>query len=218
MSADPLRIFSLDNEHFDFLANALSQRGYAVLPEALPPTLASSLFLRVSALADEAFRAAGVGREGGFQLNPFVRSDQIRWMSASDPAEKAYLAWMETLRQALNQRLFMGLFDYEGHFARYQPGAFYKKHLDAFKGRSNRVLSTVFYLNPGWQESDGGQLLIYGDANQVVARVTPLLGTLVVFLSDAVPHEVLAAKRTRYSIAGWFRVNGSIGDQLDPPR
>ncbi len=218
MSADPLHAPLLDDGVFDLMADALDERGYAVLSSVLPPALASALFLRVTALADEAFRAAGVGREGDFQLNPFVRGDQIRWMNASDPAERDYLQWMEALRQALNRRLFMGLFDYEAHFARYLPGAFYKKHLDAFKGRGNRVLSTVFYLNPGWRESDGGQLVVYDEADHVVARITPLLGTLAVFLSDAVPHEVLASRRTRYSIAGWFRVNGSIGDQLDPPR
>lgn len=36
-----------------------------------------------------------------------------------------------------------------------------------------------------------------------------MLGTLVVFLSEEFEHEVLPAKRDRYSIAGWFRVNPS---------
>jgi hypothetical protein len=30
-------------------------------------------------------------------------------------------------------------------------------------------------------------------------------GTLVVFLSDRFPHEVLPARRERLSLAGWFR-------------
>lgn len=188
------------------------------MPDALPPALAADLLLRVTRFDDDQFRSAGVGRQGDYLLNPFVRSDEIHWLSDADGAERQYLDWMEQLRGALNQRLFLGLFDYEAHFARYQPGAFYKKHLDAFKGRSNRVLSTVFYLNPGWLEADGGQLLIYGDSDEVVDRVNPLMGTLVVFLSDKVPHEVLAARRNRYSIAGWFRVNNSLNQHLDPPR
>jgi len=48
--------------------------------------------------------------------------------------------------------------------------------------------------------------------------VLPQLGTLVVFLSEEFPHEVLAAQRDRYSIAGWFRVNSSTAQQIDPPR
>lgn len=217
MSAE-FAVSSIELPLFDEIADGLTERGFVVLPLALPPAVSEALLLRVTALGDDAFRRAGVGRERDFQLNRFVRSDEIRWLTSADSAEEQYLAWMEQLRQAINRRLFMGLFDYEAHFARYLPGAFYKKHLDAFKGRSNRVLSTVFYLNSGWQEADGGQLLIYGDDDAVVSKVTPLMGTLVVFLSDSVPHEVLAAKRTRYSIAGWFRVNGSINAQIDPPR
>ncbi|MEC8082200.1 MAG: 2OG-Fe(II) oxygenase, partial [Pseudomonadota bacterium] len=29
-------------------------------------------------------------------------------------------------------------------------------------------------------------------------------------------HEVLKAKRTRHSIAGWFRVNNNTQNNLDP--
>ena len=35
--------------------------------------------------------------------------------------------------------------------------------------------------------------------------VLPRGGTLVVFLSDRFPHEVLPARRERLSLAGWFR-------------
>lgn len=218
MSAESLLSLVQHDPLFDSLADALSEQGYAVLPAALPPALTEALFLRVTALDEAAFRRAGVGREGDFAVNPFVRNDDILWLGSQHGAEAQYLQWMETLRQEINRRLFLGLFDYEAHFARYQAGAFYKKHLDAFKGRSNRVLSTVFYLNPGWQAGDGGQLVIYDNAEAVAARVTPLMGTLAVFLSDRVPHEVLPAQRTRYSIAGWFRVNGSATALADPPR
>ena len=47
--------------------------------------------------------------------------------------------------------------------------------------------------------------------------VTPSFGTIVVFLSEEFPHEVLPAKRDRYSIAGWFRLNSSIANNIDPP-
>ena len=33
-----------------------------------------------------------------------------------------------------------------------------------------------------------------------------------------VPHEVLPARRERYSIAGWFRVIGNGAGRVDPPR
>ncbi len=202
---------------FDRLADALSARGYAVLPAALPGEIAEQLQRRVATLGDSAFRPAGVGRQQDYQKNRAVRGDDIHWFTAGDHSESAYLAWMEQFRQALNRRLFLGLFDYECHFARYAAGSYYKKHLDAFRGRSNRVLSTVFYLNEGWAAADGGQLLIYNDSDEVVASVNPEMGTLVVFLSENVPHEVAIAHRQRHSVAGWFRVNASIGAHIDPP-
>ncbi|MEC7468361.1 MAG: 2OG-Fe(II) oxygenase, partial [Pseudomonadota bacterium] len=32
------------------------------------------------------------------------------------------------------------------------------------------------------------------------------------------PHEVLPATRDRFSIAGWFRVNNSTAQRVDPPK
>jgi SM-20-related protein len=119
----------------------------------------------------------------------------------------------------LNQRLFLGLFSFESHYAHYAPGAYYKRHYDAFRGEANRVLSVVCYLNPNWSASDGGELVLYRDEqDREGLKVVPLYGTVVVFLSEEFPHEVLPASRDRYSVAGWFRVNCSIDNKIDPPR
>ena len=117
------------------------------------------------------------------------------------------------MRLGINRRLFMGVCDYECHFAHYNIGAFYKKHVDAFSankktGQSNRVISTVLYLNETWQQENGGELVIYGeDGEQVVEKILPEFGKFIIFLSEKFPHEVLPATRARKSIAGWFRVN-----------
>ena len=106
----------------------------------------------------------------------------------------------------------------ESHFAHYAPGHFYKRHIDAFKGDANRVLSLVTYLNPDWLSTDAGELVIYQDSDDRQGKyVRPELGTLAVFLSEEFEHEVKAAKRDRYSIAGWFRLNSSTPDKVDPP-
>ena len=47
--------------------------------------------------------------------------------------------------------------------------------------------------------------------------MTPSFGSVAIFLSEEFPHEVLPATRDRYSIAGWFRVNTSTADRIDPP-
>ncbi|NVK43627.1 MAG: 2OG-Fe(II) oxygenase [Oceanospirillaceae bacterium] len=204
---------------FDRIADALIESGYCVLPDALPEDLTRNLYHYVQQLDDDDFRRAGIGRDQEHQLDRRVRSDEIRWLSPDKPAETAYLEWMAALRLGINRRLMLGLFDYECHFARYPQGAFYRRHLDAFQGRTNRVLSTVYYLNRDWTEADGGELLIYADeqAREPLERVIPTSGTLVIFLSDRFPHEVLPAGRERLSVTGWYRVNNSIGGLIDPP-
>jgi SM-20-related protein len=114
---------------------------------------------------------------------------------------------MESLRQALNRDLFLGLEDFESHFALYPPGAFYVRHLDRFRDNDRRTVSTVLYLNEGWLPQHGGQLRMYLK-DGVEHDVQPVGGSLVVFLSGDVPHEVLPASRERLSLTGWFRRRG----------
>lgn len=102
----------------------------------------------------------------------------------------------------------------------YPPGAFYKKHLDSFRGRSNRIVSTVLYLNSAWTTSHGGEMALFDpdDPDREIARIRPELGTFVCFLADRLPHEVLPTQTPRASIAGWFRRNTSLGGTTDPAR
>ena len=201
------------------IVTGLVQQGYAVIPNALPADISAGLFQQLLNADKEDFSRSGIGRDFDHQQNSFVRRDHIKWIAGETEAETCWLAWIGRLRLYLNQSLFLGLFSFESHFAHYAPGAFYKKHLDAFKGQANRILSTVFYLNPGWEPSDGGELVIYSpESDEVIHQVSPVYGTLVVFLSEDFPHEVAVAHRHRYSVAGWFRVNSSLGNQIDPPR
>ena len=203
----------------DQIARDLQRQGYSIQPNAITGTLAESLWSEVSQLSDDWFHQAGIGRARDYQLNRFNRTDSVCWIDGTTEPCQHWLQYTEMLRASLNQRCFLGLFSYESHYARYLPGQYYKRHLDAFQGEANRVVSTVLYLNPGWQPDDGGELVIYESATDTVGiRVTPAFGTLVCFMSEAFPHEVLKAKRTRYSIAGWYRLNQSSTDRVDPPR
>jgi SM-20-related protein len=200
-----------DDPVFMQIAEDLAARNFSVIPNALPPALSAALFQQIQALSSAQFNPAGVGRDHAHTLNQFVRRDSIRWISGQTDAEHIWLQWAERLRNSLNQQLFLGLFSFESHFAHYSPGDFYKKHLDAFKTdtlsrKANRILSVVAYFNPGWLPDDGGELLIYNAAGtESLLQVIPAYATLAVFLSEEVPHEVLPARRDRYSIAGWFR-------------
>jgi SM-20-related protein len=77
-------------------------------------------------------------------------------------------------------------------------------------GKRNRILSTVLYLNEDWQACDGGELVVYESTGKsIIATVNPTFGRMIIFLSDAFPHEVLVSHKTRRSIAGWFRASDS---------
>jgi SM-20-related protein len=150
-----------------------------------------------------------VGRGLGQEVRDEIRGDQVLWLESADPLveQQAYLAKLEELRLALNQRLFLGLLEFQGHFAIYSEGAFYKPHLDRHAGTSNRVVSMILYLNPDWQPGDGGELKLwttFGDKAGAFVLIEPRMGTLVCFLAGDFWHEVLPATKTRMSITGWF--------------
>lgn len=204
---------------FERIALDIRDKGYSINPAALPSALCNALIAHLVQMNDSKFTAAGIGRDMQHMQNTFVRKDEICWITGESEAGRDWLSWAGELQQYLNRRLFLGLFSFESHFAHYAPGDYYKRHYDAFKGETNRVLSVVVYLNPDWGCEDGGELVMYADAcDQTGVRVTPLSGTVVVFLSEDFPHEVLVANRDRYSIAGWFRVNTSTAEHVDPPR
>ncbi|PCI63160.1 MAG: proline hydroxylase [Kordiimonadales bacterium] len=199
---------AFDEQTLEEIANAISKHGYIILPNVLRTDLFERLRQRAKAFTSSEWKAAGIGRNNAHHLDKQLRSDSIHWITDRHPSEVDFMALMESLRIGLNRRLFLGLFNFEAHFSKYPAGAFYVKHIDALKGRSNRVLSAVYYLNADWQLDDAGELLIYPETGkEPIERVLPKGGTLVLFESVRFPHEVLKANRTRFSIAGWFRVN-----------
>lgn len=213
MTDDPLSaaIDDLDRELFSRIGGELSDKGYSINPGALPFDLGNALSRHLGGLSEAQFNRAGVGRNSGQHLNDTVRTDSISWILRDSAVECAWLDWAARLQMSLNRQLFLGLNSFESHFARYVSGDFYARHSDAFKGESNRVLSLVVHLNPDWAQGDGGELVLFtGAGGRERITVNPCHGTVSIFLSEDFPHEVLIAKRDRYSIAGWFRVNSSL--------
>ena len=106
-----------------------------------------------------------------------------------------------------SRSLYLGLTEIESHFTIYPPGAFYRKHLDRFRGSEQRQVSSILYLNQGWSPEHGGQLRLYLDeANDATyLDIEPTGGTLVLFLSGRFWPAVLPATRPRMSLTGWFR-------------
>jgi SM-20-related protein len=208
-----------DEALYGLIAKDLELKGYSIRHCALPEALSDVLTEHALSLAADNYEPAGIGRGETFLHNDFVRTDEICWITGESNAGMQWINWTSGLQQFLNRKLFLGLFSFESHFAHYAEGQYYKRHVDAFKGEANRVLSLVVYLNPSWTPDDGGELVLYKNVHDLEGtKVSPLLGTIVTFLSEEFPHEVLPAKRDRHSIAGWFRVNTSQNGKIDPPR
>ena len=184
------------------------QRGVFWISERgldLPLCAALTAELRALAAASR-LHGAGVGRAASHRRDTGLRGDRIAWLTSATPSQRQLLKSLERLRVALNRTLYLGISGIEAHFANYPPGARYARHVDSFVGASNRVISLVTYLNADWRHDDGGELVLYAsDAARELARVEPRAGTVVVFLSEEVPHEVMPATRPRDSIAAWFR-------------
>lgn len=212
---------ALPRERLAELVDALVAQGWYVGEAFIPADLCAELYQELGAMADrEALDAAGIGRGQEHALRRDIRGDAIRWLDRESRARRRYLEAMGALQQELNRALFLGLFEYEAHFAHYPSGAFYRRHLDSFRGRANRVVSTVGYLNPDWPADGGGEMVIFAaeDPERELVRVRPEAGTFACFLSESVPHEVLPTRLPRASIAGWFRRNASLGGLVDPAR
>ncbi|EOX4903796.1 2OG-Fe(II) oxygenase [Vibrio alginolyticus] len=196
----------------DKMIDALATHGYYIWDDFLSEQ-------EVTQLRDcipSNWKKARIGRNDDVTRIESIRSDKIQWLSPNmGHAVTSYLDKTEEIRQEVNRHLFLGLFEYEAHFAKYEEGDFYQKHLDCFKGNENRRLTTVFYMNESWTEKDAGELVVYDLNDNKIATIPPQSGRLLLFLSEQFPHEVLPTNAERFSIAGWFRINGVRDNVLD---
>ena len=201
------------------MASNILKDGYSVHTDALPLLLGQSLWDQSHDLSCNTFNHAGIGRDHGRHFDPDIRSDEIAWINDSEKTGLAWTTWMSELQACVNAKLFLGLFSFESHYAIFRPGGFYLRHSDAFRGDQNRILSITVYLNQDWQKIDAGELVLFvGRQSLDQIEIAPKFGTIVVFLSEEVPHEVRTTSKNRHSIAGWFHANRSTTRHVDPPR
>ena len=215
------------------LLDALERDGYAITDGLFDRSLAESLRHEAGALLDEGvFQPAAVGgsrsrkrREAasrpslasGPRLVPIgeaTRTDHIHWLdAAASGIQQTFLGAMESLRQAINQRLMLGLFDLECHFACYAPGGYYRMHLDRFQHDDRRALSAVFYLNDAWTADDGGALRLYLGETAKAQPVHPCTAPLASVPSATAPTFMKG--RTSKASRATDSARGPIADVQD---
>ena len=206
-----LPAIDITQDIFEHICENIADKGYIVLHNLFPIAVLNNLVDDLSQISTSAFKPAAIGRQKDQQVVETIRSDKICWLDSTMDFAAPYFDWSEQLRLAINRYFFLGLFDYETMFAYYEPGAFYKRHLDAFRGQTNRRLTSILYLNPDWQPSHGGELLMYqDDETEPFQVVEPRFGTMVIFLSELFPHEVSLSHHDRYSLTSWYRINDGM--------
>ena len=174
------------------------------LNEDLSSKLKENLLLL---LLDEKFKVAGIGSKSNLVTNQLIRSDIIYWLDRkhNNIHENSFFDLIDLFVEYLNRTCYTGITGYEFHYAYYEKGSSYKKHLDQFKDNQNRAYSMIMYLNTNWNPSDGGQLCIYHqDFSQIIS---PINGKCVFFKSSELEHEVLLNHKSRMSITGWLKTN-----------
>lgn len=194
-------------ERFEQLIEGFLNHKVGVSTQFISKDLATALQQNIHALRSEGeMVAAGVGDAQNRTLDKGIRRDKIYWIDNAtvNAAEREFLAEVEEFISYLNRTCFTAINDYEFHYAVYDAGSFYKRHIDQFRNNNYRKFSLITYLNDDWQESDGGNLLCYHDSGKIES-ISPTNQKSVFFKSDEMEHEVVVASRPRMSITGWLK-------------
>lgn len=193
-------------EIFDVLINSFIETKIGITSNFLSKQLSADLVNNLNSLYDNKhMQAAGTGNDSIAVQNKLVRSDVIYWLDRKheDQYENAFFDLMDSFVEYLNSSCYTGITGYEFHYALYETGSFYKKHLDQFRNNESRQYSMIIYLNENWIEGDGGQLSISHDGTDY--KIDPTGGKSVFFKSSELEHEVLVTNKPRMSITGWLK-------------
>ena len=204
----------------------LKNQGYCVIPNFISNDLQASLRTDVASLRSNAkFNVARIGQDSTNTLNQEIRVAETCFLGPSklqdQPNKKAredLYQILSTVREELGATFGTHLdatLD-ELLYAYYPTGGFYRRHRDSISGSASvlRSYSLLLYLNDGvWDETKGGELRLHMDTGGDLLPpnetpnfidILPQGGTLVLFKSDLIPHEVLNTNSERIAIVGWY--------------
>ena len=202
----------------------LAEEKYVIIPNFLPADLQEELRGDVAQLRQTSkFNVAKIGQDATNTLNTQIRVAETcfigpgRYPDVPSEARDKLYDILDTVRQDLSN-FFERPLDRqltELLYAYYPQGGFYRRHRDAIPGSASvlREYSLLLYLNKEWKDEDGGKLRMHFDGGgdtlpEGVAPnfrdIAPEGGTLVLFESDAVPHEVLDTQKERVAVIGWY--------------
>jgi SM-20-related protein len=191
---------------FDSLIESFIENKVGIAEGFLSKSLAGHLKQNlVTLFAAKQLLWAGTGNNVQVAHDKLFRSDMIYWLDRKheNVHENQFFDLMDSFVSYLNATCYTGINSYEFHYTLYEPGSFYKKHIDQFRNNDSRQYSMIMYLNEDWTDGDGGELSIHHEHR--VQDISPVNGRSIFFKSNELAHEVLMTNKPRMSITGWLK-------------
>lgn len=200
---DAARLFALSS----------AAHGMCVVDGFLGAEEAASLSCRVRERGLDDLAPARMGAQHKWR-DETARGDRMAWVTAAWDRRTMFSALFAKLRllQAQLRRNMRHMSDKVSVQLAAYPGTGeggYVRHSDV-GASSERLVTALFYLNPGWSARNGGQLRVFlpqldGPQDELsVADVLPVADRLVLFRSD-VEHQVLPCRGAeRWAVTCWF--------------
>lgn len=201
--------FFQDETYISWL-DQLAENDYVIIDDFISEELFGIVSTYFSErLAENDLAKAGIGALGDYTIDKQIRGDYVYWLDESkDAALQPFFDQMNEFVLKVKRFCFLSISDVECHLAYYPKGSFYKRHVDQFKERNNRILSFVLYLNPDWEQEHEGELIIYKGEKAI--KIPPLKSRLILFKSAGLEHEVALTHNERLSLTGWM-LNNPVG-------
>jgi len=196
--------FYSDEQWLDWVER-LSQDDYVIIDKFVPDDLYHKIrsFFQQHLLKND-FSKAGIGALSEYQIKNSIRGDFVYWLDKKRDTELAnFFQLVDHIIQKINELCYLSLSGFEFHLAHYPAGSFYKKHVDQFRNRNNRMITIIIYLNDHWLPGDGGELKIFKDSGKEIL-IEPVGGRCILFRSATLEHEVLITNKNRLSLTGWL--------------
>lgn len=92
-------------------------------------------------------------------------------------------------------------------------GGSFPLHYDNPGPPNSRFLTCILYLNSGWQEGHGGELVLQPFLQPTVT-LPPLFNRLVMFKSSSMLHGTRPSHRRRYCVSCWLEADGMSEPEL----
>ncbi|KAJ1456063.1 hypothetical protein M885DRAFT_518502 [Pelagophyceae sp. CCMP2097] len=200
-------------QHADVIVERIIAARHVVIDGALGAAFAANMREACSTVE----KAKSTISVGTAQLtDELKRDDSVAFLKKStDATVVAYMTAVGELRVVLEARLELRSDSTSFMCAEYAAGAKgYVKHRDAAPERpSGRKLSILYYLNPSWTASDGGELLLWPSDSDDCLTISPLNDRMVVFASS-LEHQVLPTSAPRLAVTAWLYNRLELGLEL----